>query len=358
MTPTARQISKLVQRAAGEGGDESYAKMFEQQRADGFGWRVDGLGDWSTPAIFEKLRELGVDTDEQRFREQARAVRGPKELHQTWSSHRERLHSFWDDFPFLGCEELWRRLTPDLVCPEFIADRLDAIVLKEGQESSGDPGPADLQAAMALIDYLEPFPPDRREEQFYEVLSCGLCAYDEWLCDLVLARGREHPDAVTRIADFMSTITSAARYQSYLAVALAAAGRREEAVKRAQTNLLDFPDDIWVRILAGDVYHDLGQATPALQLYETALSMADNPNDWDAAAQRIRDLLEEKGRGDEWWNIHSHCPRPLDSARRLGDMDGDRVPAALSHGRPRRNDPCPCGSGRKYKKCCLGRRET
>lgn len=20
-----------------------------------------------------------------------------------------------------------------------------------------------------------------------------------------------------------------------------------------------------------------------------------------------------------------------------------------------RNDPCPCGSGRKYKKCCLGR---
>ncbi len=22
--------------------------------------------------------------------------------------------------------------------------------------------------------------------------------------------------------------------------------------------------------------------------------------------------------------------------------------------RPGRNDPCPCGSGRKYKKCCLG----
>jgi len=22
-----------------------------------------------------------------------------------------------------------------------------------------------------------------------------------------------------------------------------------------------------------------------------------------------------------------------------------------------RNDPCPCGSGRKYKKCCLGKAE-
>ncbi|HHX32016.1 MAG TPA: SEC-C domain-containing protein, partial [Bacteroidales bacterium] len=22
-----------------------------------------------------------------------------------------------------------------------------------------------------------------------------------------------------------------------------------------------------------------------------------------------------------------------------------------------RNDPCPCGSGKKYKKCCLGKDE-
>jgi uncharacterized protein YecA (UPF0149 family) len=25
--------------------------------------------------------------------------------------------------------------------------------------------------------------------------------------------------------------------------------------------------------------------------------------------------------------------------------------------RPGRNDPCPCGSGRKYKKCCEGKDE-
>ena len=28
----------------------------------------------------------------------------------------------------------------------------------------------------------------------------------------------------------------------------------------------------------------------------------------------------------------------------------------MSH-RIGRNDPCPCGSGKKYKKCCLGTRE-
>ena len=28
---------------------------------------------------------------------------------------------------------------------------------------------------------------------------------------------------------------------------------------------------------------------------------------------------------------------------------------ARASGQARRNDPCPCGSGRKYKKCCFGK---
>jgi hypothetical protein len=33
----------------------------------------------------------------------------------------------------------------------------------------------------------------------------------------------------------------------------------------------------------------------------------------------------------------------------------DRIPRNASPGRAKvgRNDPCPCGSGKKYKKCCL-----
>ena len=30
-----------------------------------------------------------------------------------------------------------------------------------------------------------------------------------------------------------------------------------------------------------------------------------------------------------------------------------RSMTALTIGRPGRNEPCPCGSGRKYKQCCL-----
>ena len=34
-----------------------------------------------------------------------------------------------------------------------------------------------------------------------------------------------------------------------------------------------------------------------------------------------------------------------------------RMPPAKT-GRPGRNDPCPCGSGRKYKQCCLEQDEA
>jgi len=31
------------------------------------------------------------------------------------------------------------------------------------------------------------------------------------------------------------------------------------------------------------------------------------------------------------------------------------APIKAAHPKPGRNDPCPCGSGKKYKHCCLGR---
>jgi len=44
-------------------------------------------------------------------------------------------------------------------------------------------------------------------------------------------------------------------------------------------------------------------------------------------------------------------------ADRYGDPEGLLRPAPSQARRPKvgRNDPCPCGSGRKYKHCCLGK---
>src|SRR5437016_2634632 len=42
--------------------------------------------------------------------------------------------------------------------------------------------------------------------------------------------------------------------------------------------------------------------------------------------------------------------------RYLAVMQSSKVPLRATHsGEPGRNDPCPCGSGRKYKRCCAGK---
>ena len=51
--------------------------------------------------------------------------------------------------------------------------------------------------------------------------------------------------------------------------------------------------------------------------------------------------------------------KAVELAGRFGDPEGLLLPAAQTQRRTdkvARNDPCPCGSGRKYKRCCLGKR--
>ena len=45
-----------------------------------------------------------------------------------------------------------------------------------------------------------------------------------------------------------------------------------------------------------------------------------------------------------------------DMGRILGKKEAPAMhPSFLSKRKVGRNDPCPCGSGKKYKKCCLGK---
>lgn len=44
--------------------------------------------------------------------------------------------------------------------------------------------------------------------------------------------------------------------------------------------------------------------------------------------------------------------KPGRVARVNGNGGGLWLPPGVAPSKPKRNDPCPCGSGKKYKKCC------
>src|SRR5690606_5251705 len=64
---------------------------------------------------------------------------------------------------------------------------------------------------------------------------------------------------------------------------------------------------------------------------ETSATHAEAPSASDMARDQL-DAIESSGRQDA----------KIDPIRNIGDRIG-------------RNDPCPCGSGKKYKACCLKR---
>lgn len=379
-----RQVHLLMKQSAEQPIDPNIERQMQKHRASGLGWRYDGLSDWTTEAIIDKLRELGVDTSAERFPDQATTAGRCAVLEANWLEDLE-LEGFWKDFPFLAAEELWARLTPNLLCPEILSNRLEAAVSRSRANRGrviSEEEQSEVDTAMAVADFLEGFPKEDRSPWFQDIVDCGTSDYGSWLLELVLCSGPRYPDELTYVANVMSDCENAEQYQGDLSLALAKAGRRREALDRVDLNLERFPEDVWVRIISGDVYAEIGDPETAIEFYVTALTMVATPYDWEGVAERLEPVLHKRGRDAEWANLKRRYPKPDD--RLISPLPAGRgevspaahdpsgpigvvtsgpsprivtAPAAppLSSGKVGRNDPCPCGSGKKYKKCCLGR---
>jgi hypothetical protein len=71
--------------------------------------------------------------------------------------------------------------------------------------------------------------------------------------------------------------------------------------------------------------------------------------------ERCRGLIDDVVKEMHWW----HCFKPKKPSRmpppdQIRAAAGQHDPATVVRSEPKvsRNAPCPCGSGRKYKKCC------
>ncbi len=153
-----------------------------------------------------------------------------------------------------------------------------------------------------------------------------------------------------------------------------------EVVSRCNAAVEKEPKDIayWLRL--GLCYHQvLSRPRYALKYAERALSL--EPNAVEAVLQKADALTlrgEDKeafglldqalGTKDRWRLFLTDVATPAqfaaqfsrlynDLLRRLGRTDRANLLASFlgASRKVGRNDPCPCGSGKKYKKCCLAK---
>lgn len=114
------------------------------------------------------------------------------------------------------------------------------------------------------------------------------------------------------------------------------------ALKQSEKALLDHlqavklnPDNIDFNFNVGAVYNNLGKLQEALPYFEKAAQLGDLE-----AAEAVNNIKQKLMTNTKYTQETNQTPpTQLKDKRGIG-----------------RNDPCPCGSGLKYKKCCLNKR--
>jgi tetratricopeptide (TPR) repeat protein len=351
-----------------------HLETIAEHRRQGLGWRYGEMQGWTTEAIFAYLQKLGIDTDVGRFPAQAAAAGYIRALCDSWTSQiavgLEQL--FAEDFPLIAIPILWERLTPDLACPEIVSERIYRVI-RENLDNRTLPDvnglPARISAALGLVRYLQQFPTPERPDQFDEVCRDSIYDYAEWLLELVEIYSGRYPDAVLEIADVMADCTDSMSFEHEAAMVLANTGKREQAIERTAKFLERYGKDLWARIFAGDIYVALGEEAEAIRHFTLAFELEPKEYEWEAVADRLRDVCkspEQKAELAEILRRHPNPkpviprePRPISQSRPASaptpKIPRLRPPTAVAASATKigRNDPCPCGSGKKYKKCCL-----
>jgi len=172
----------------------------------------------------------------------------------------------------------------------------------------------------------------------------------DWILDLPSRLAEEGlTDEGEVLAKAWSEIAEPENLLADRALILAEAGREGDARAQVQENLNRYPDDVWVQIKAGDAYYALKDFASAEGRFRKGLEMAEDDYDRDGAVERLIPLLRESGKTAE--------ADALEDAeeRRWEEVRARLAPHVRTGPKIGRNDPCPCGSGKKYKKCCLAK---
>jgi tetratricopeptide (TPR) repeat protein len=171
----------------------------------------------------------------------------------------------------------------------------------------------------------------------------------DWMVELPMAlAGGGLIDEGVAVGDAFTALDrdNADLYADDVAIILAQAGRAEAALRRAQENVARKPRGVWTHLHKATVHSELGDPQQAEATLRTALALARGQGDAADLAtvwHRLGELLESlPGREAE-------ADEALEEAERWGDAAYGATRISTKVGR---NDPCPCGSGRKHKRCC------
>ena len=311
----------------------------------------DEIQSMSDQKILDELGAIGVPITLEEFKEAALKAGAPSGLSDEWA-FMHGIQGASEDFLYAALLELWKRHLSDVKCAEAVQDSFYDVISYHGNIDHHN-----KDSFLKIYRGIEKFyrfclkEDGSYDTEFYnEVKGDEFDDIESFLLHMPFEFARHGliDEAINIGRWFAELSDQPENFYRDMGCILAEAGRREEAIKQVEENLKRFPSDVWVVINAGDALYRLGDKKSEeyfLRGYEMA---GDNEYDKAGALERLIDFyrwqgLEEKARTfeEEYEALTApppSTPKQVVKSKKIG-----------------RNEPCPCGSGKKYKKCCLNK---
>lgn len=302
--------------------------------------------------ILTRLEEIGISTSIPEFKKAALRAGSPSKLAEKWELPLKEIDLEEEDFVYEAAFELWTRHLPNVRCAEILRYSFEEIIdfYEEIQHHNRDTLLRIYEKINRLYQEFikEDGTPD--DDLYIEIAGSSFHDIEGFLLEFPfeLARLGLIDEALNIGRQFSNLSSQPQNFYRDMGCILAEAGRKEEALKQIEENLKMFPDDVWVLINAGDALYTLGEPKTEeyfLKAYEMA---RDNKNDKEGALERLIDFYK-------WQGDKEKANKYEEEYERLISPPPPSPRQVIKQVKIGRNAPCPCGSGKKYKKCCLNK---
>lgn len=225
----------------------------------------------STEEIISRLKGFGVQFDDLQFQQDVRRFLSAEELSKDWFKRFTISTSgFDDDFIWLACVILWKRLAPDVTSADQIDDLIDKgyHYLEQPDKSSRTP---EIKASGVWLEAWEllkqRFLPQVQSVEELDRIYRGSVTLSYWVSDLEAEcynAGRDEPERYHRRIAFcreFCQLLPESRASFFLEMRRAEAetyyyvNRKEEGEAAFRSLVEDYPENVWGYIGWGDAYH-------------------------------------------------------------------------------------------------------
>jgi len=349
------QIERTLKRECGVN-----PKIMEKARKNGKMFRAD-VREMSDDEILSRLAGMGFNTNKNNIRKIAAQNRSAEEASKRIIADSGLVLSDNDeDFLWLGITVLWERWAPDFQSFEMLDDSIQ-LGYKLDDEYS-DFGISEWMRTWEMYKVLaEKW--DLRTDKGFDAEFNGTQYVSNWIQDFAHVfedAARYNKDFLMKGAIIKNEILETGmvenehtkkNFRGSAAELLIRAGAVEAGDKVFEEVIKDDPYFVYYYVWWADAYYfyindDLKDYEKALAIIKRGLNVCGSADD-DILLDRLEDLTEEMG---------------IDSKEVLAeiglkpeDPDDEIIDVFEMHAKKEkigRNASCPCGSGKKYKKCC------